>query len=367
MKVLVTGADGFVGRNLRVRLRELGHEPVPFTRASGLETLPALVAESDAIIHLAGANRPPAPDHFAADNLGLTATLAKAVQQAGGRPLAFASSIQASLDNSYGASKRAAEDALVPLGQLAPVALYRFPNIFGKWARPFYNSAVATFCHQAANGIPLSINDPAAPLTLVFVDDVISAFLSFIEGPHPHGVSRPEVQPQFRTTVGEVASLIVEMAAQRESLGVARTGSGLARAIYATFLTHLPKDRFSYPLPAYGDQRGRFVEAVKTADSGQISYFTQVPGVERGGHYHHAKSEKFLVVRGAARFRFRNLLSGEHVEVDCRAEEPRIVDTIPGWAHDVVNLGNEEMVVLVWANEVFDRENPDTIVAKVIE
>jgi UDP-2-acetamido-2,6-beta-L-arabino-hexul-4-ose reductase len=166
--------------------------------------------------------------------------------------------------------------------------------------------------------------------------------------------------------VGEVAEIISDMAAAREALGVAATGTGLTRALYATLLSHLPHDRFSYSVPAYGDPRGRFVEAVKTPDAGQLSYFTQVPGVERGGHYHHSKSEKFLVVRGAARFRFRHLLTGERVDVDATAEEPRIVDTIPGWAHDVVNLGNDELVVLVWANEVFDRSRPDTVPQRVI-
>jgi UDP-2-acetamido-2,6-beta-L-arabino-hexul-4-ose reductase len=365
VKVLVTGADGFMGRNLGLRLAEAGHEVLSFTRASGEDALPRLVADCDSIVHLAGANRPPSPEGFAADNAGLAAALAEAVRAAGGRPIAFASSTQAEADNPYGASKRAAEEALTPLAELAPVALFRLPNVFGKWARPFYNSAVATFCHQAANGLPLSINDPAATLTLVFVDDVVAAFLAFLEAP-PAGLSAPRVSPEYRTTVGEVAALIDGMARAREALGVGPTGHGLARALYATLLTHLPADRFSYPLPAYGDPRGRFVEAVKTPDAGQMSYFTQVAGVERGGHYHHAKSEKFLVVKGAARFRFRHLLTGERVDVDCRAEEPRIVDTIPGWVHDVVNLGDEEMVVLVWANEVFDRARPDTVPAKVI-
>jgi UDP-2-acetamido-2,6-beta-L-arabino-hexul-4-ose reductase len=365
LKVLVTGADGFIGRNLRLGLEEAGHEVLPFTRLSGQEALPELVAAADAVVHLAGANRPPSPDGFTADNAGLAGKLAAAVHAAGGRPLAFASSTQAEADNPYGQSKRAAEESLAPLAAQAPVALFRLTNVFGKWARPFYNSAVATFCHQAANGLPLSVNDPASPLRLLFVDDVVASFLAFLAAPTP-GLSRPVVAPEYETTVGEVARLVEDMARAREALGVGPTGHGLTRALYATLLTHLPPARFSYPLPAYGDPRGRFVEAIKTPDSGQMSYFTQVPGVERGGHYHHAKSEKFLVVKGAARFRFRHLVTGERVDVDCRAEEPRIVDTIPGWAHDVVNLGDEEMVVLVWANEVFDRARPDTVPARVV-
>lgn len=365
MRVLVTGSDGFIGRNLAVRLAERGHTLLPFTRASA-EPLADLVARSDAVVHLAGANRPRSAEGFAADNAGLSARLATALRAAGGRPLAFASSTQAALDNPYGASKRAAEESLSPLADLAPVAIYRLPNVFGKWARPFYNSAVATFCHQAARGLPLTVHDPAARLRLAYVDDVVEALLTFLDSPPP-GLSWPDVAPVHETSVGEVAGLIKEMAEGREAMRVAATGQGLRRALYATFLSHLPPDRFSYAIPAHGDPRGRFVEVVKTPDAGQMSYFTQVPGVERGGHYHHSKSEKFLVVRGAARFRFRHLLTGERVDVEASAEEPRIVDTIPGWAHDVVNLRDEELVVLVWANEVFDRARPDTVPARIVE
>jgi UDP-2-acetamido-2,6-beta-L-arabino-hexul-4-ose reductase len=364
MRVLVTGSDGFIGRNLAVRLAERGDILIPFTRADA-PRLESLVAQADMIVHLAGANRPPMPDGFAADNTALAERLAAAMRAAGGRSLAFASSTQASLENPYGESKRAAEEALAPLSDIAPVAIFRLPNVFGKWARPFYNSAVATFCHQAANGLPLSVNNPASLLSLVYVDDVCEHLLAFLDAPAP-GLSWPVVSPTYETSVGEVADMILGMARAREALGVGATGTGLPRALYATLLSHLPHDRFSYAVPAYGDPRGRFVEAVKTPDAGQLSYFTQVPGVERGGHYHHSKSEKFLVVRGAARFRFRHLLTGERVDVDVYATEPRIVDTIPGWAHDVVNLGSDELVVLVWANEVFDRARPDTIPAKVV-
>jgi UDP-2-acetamido-2,6-beta-L-arabino-hexul-4-ose reductase len=364
MKILVTGSSGFIGQNLAVRLQERGDTVLPFTR-SDAPRLEQLVGEAEAIIHLAGANRPPSPEGFAEDNAGLALRLVDAVRRAGGRPLVYTSSTKALHDNPYGASKLAAEQALAELADIGPVAIFRLSNVFGKWARPFYNSAVATFCHQAAHGLPLSVNDPSSPLRLVYVDDVCDHFLAFLDSPEP-GLSWPVVTPVHDTSVGEVAEIISGMAAAREALGVAATGTGLTRALYATLLSHLPHDRFSYPVPAYGDPRGRFVEAVKTPDAGQLSYFTQVPGVERGGHYHHSKSEKFLVVRGAARFRFRHLLTGERVDVDASAEEPRIVDTIPGWAHDVVNLGNDELVVLVWANEVFDRSRPDTVPQRVI-
>jgi UDP-2-acetamido-2,6-beta-L-arabino-hexul-4-ose reductase len=365
MRVLVTGSDGFIGRNMVVRLAERGKTPVPASRAD-MHLLPSLVQSCDAVVHLAGANRPPSLEAFTKDNVETTGHLAEAIRSVGGRPVVFASSTQATLENPYGTSKREAEATLAAVADLCPVTIFRLPNVFGKWSRPFYNSAVSTFCYQAARGMPLSVNDPLAPLKLVYVDDVCDQMLAALDAP-VEGLSWPAVSPQYETTVGDIASRIAEIAANRENLRVPASGGGLIRALYATFLSHLPHDQFSYPLPAYGDPRGRFVEAVKTPDSGQLSYFTQVPGVERGGHYHHSKSEKFLVVKGAACFRFRHLITGDRVDVESRAEDPRIVDTIPGWVHDVVNLGSDELIVLVWANEVFDRSNPDTFTARVIQ
>lgn len=365
MRVLVTGADGFIGRNLCVHLRERGHVAVPFTRVDDFATLPSLLSTVDGVAHLAGANRPLSPDGFKRDNRELTEALVAGLASSD-RPLpvVFASSAQATLDNPYGRSKLEAELALAALADAAPVIIMRLPNVFGKWARPFYNSAVATFCHQAARSLPLSVNDAEAPLALVHVDDVVAAIIAALAETRL-GLHRPEVGPVHRTTVGEVAAILERLVADRRALRVGEVGSGLERALYATLLTYLETHEFAYDVPVYGDARGRFVEVVKTASSGQFSYFTQVAGVERGSHYHHSKSEKFLVVRGRARFRFRHLITGERVDVEADAAQPRIVDTIPGWTHDVQNLGEEEMIVLVWANEVFDRERPDTVPAMV--
>lgn len=366
MRVLVTGADGFFGRNISVALAERGHEVLPFTRAHDPDLLPSLVAQVDAVAHLAGANRPPEPAGFSADNIGLTQRLAEALRSAGGarRSVAFASSTQAALSNPYADSKRAAEEALAAVADVADIQIFRLPNLFGKWARPFYNSAVATFCHCAAHGEPLPVNNRASPLQLLYIDDAVEAFIDALASPS-HGLARREAGPVYQTTVGDLADLVSEIAAGREALMVSNTGNGLARALYATFLSYLPHDRFSYPLLVRGDPRGTFVEVVKTPSAGQVSYFTQVPGVLRGGHHHHSKSEKFVVVKGRARFRFRHLLSGDRVEVDAGADQPSVVDTIPGWVHDVVNLSDEELIVLVWANEVFDHDRPDTIPGKV--
>lgn len=365
MQILVTGAEGFLGRNLGIALAEKGHDVLPFTRNMPPGQLADLLCRCDGVAHLAGANRPPAPEGFAQDNSGLSAYLSEALRTNGRRiPVVFTSSTQAALDNPYGASKLAAEKVLAGVSEIADVAIFRLPNVFGKWAKPFYNSAVATFSHQAAHGLQITVNDSATPLTLVYVDDVVAKLIDVLETPPP-GLSRPEVSPVYQSTVGEVADTIRHLAQARTALGVGETGSGLGRALYATLLSHLPTDSFSYPIPVYGDARGLFAEAVKTPLSGQVSFFTQVPGVERGGHYHHTKSEKFLVVKGRACFRFRHLLTGERVDVEAAAAAPRIVDTIPGWTHDVQNLADEELVVLVWANEVFDRDKPDTIQSKV--
>lgn len=366
MRVLVTGANGFVGRNLVLALWERGDDVLEFVRGESAARLAELVSAADGIVHLAGANRPPTPSGFADDNTALTETLAQAVRKAQKPPvpLLFASSTQAAQENPYGHSKRSAEAALEAIADVAHVMIYRLPNLFGKWARPHYNSAVATFCHCAAHGLPLPINDAAAPLSLVYIDDAVAAFLHALDVPTP-GLSWPSVAPTYQTSVGEVAAIIGQIATGREQLEVVATGNGLRRALYATYLSHLPQDRFSYPLTVRGDARGQFVEVVKTPDCGQVSFFTQVEGLKRGGHYHHSKSEKFVVVKGSACFRFRHLITGDRVDVEASAASPTVVDTIPGWAHDVVNIGDEELIVLVWANEVFDRDRSDTIVAKV--
>ena len=368
MKILVTGADGFIGRNLCVSLAEqAGFEVLPVVRATDPAALESKVAQADAVIHLAGVNRPQDPAEFAAGNADFTARLCQALL-ATGRPIpvAFASSIQADRDNPYGLSKRAAEDHLRRYAEAsgAPVALYRLANVFGKWSRPDYNSAVATFCHNIARGLPIQVNDAAAPLRLVYIDDVVAELLRFLADPGS-GVGLRQAGPVYATTVGELARQIEAFKDVRASLVTERVGTGLVRALYATYVSFLPPQAFSYSVPKYGDARGVFVEMLKTPDCGQFSFFTAHPGITRGGHYHHSKTEKFLVIKGAARYRFRHLLTDEVFEVDSRGDEPLVVETIPGWAHDITNIGDDELVVMLWANEIFDRQNPDTIASPV--
>ncbi|WP_324730741.1 UDP-2-acetamido-2,6-beta-L-arabino-hexul-4-ose reductase [Pseudomonas paeninsulae] len=363
MKVLITGANGFVGQNLVAHLSERADvEVLRFTREDSLASLPSLVAQTDFIFHLAGVNRPQNPLEFQTGNTDLTRALCEAIKVSGRQiPVLYTSSSQAELDNPYGSSKRGAEEALLELAGTsgAAVHLFRLPNVFGKWARPNYNSAVATFCHNITRDLPIQINDPHARINLVYIDDVVSHFIAVMDGLL---VGEPfvSVDPQYSITIGELAEQLHTFRDSRKSMISEPVGTGLVRALYSTYLSYLPPERFTYEVPKYGDQRGVFVEMLKSKDSGQFSYFTAHPGITRGGHYHHSKTEKFLVIKGKACFRFRQIVSGEFYELFTEGDKPEIVETVPGWTHDITNVGDDEMIVMLWANEIFDREHPDT-------
>lgn len=366
MRIAISGIDGFVGKNLRLRLSELGHTVLPLARGDDLRAWAAALADAEFVFHLAGVNRPPQPEGFAG-NVDATRQLCEALSAAGSRAaVVFASSTQAALDNPYGRSKREAEDLLRAdgAGRGAPARLYRLPNVFGKWARPQYNSAVATFCHQIARGLPITVNDPAAPLRLVHVDDVVACFVAELAAPAPATEFR-EATPVYDTTVGAVAEALHGFAASRADLTPGRVGTGLLRALYATYVSYLPLEAFDYSVQLHTDPRGSFVEMLRTPDSGQFSYFTAHPGVTRGEHYHHSKTEKFLVIKGTAHYGFRHVLTGETHEIVTRGGEGRIVETVPGWTHNITNIGDDELVVMLWANELFDRGRPDTVAMKV--
>lgn len=370
MKVLITGANGFLGRNLLQHLSaRKGLEVVSFTSAHSLDELLGLIHGVEFVFHLAGVNRPQDPKEFFTGNTHFTSLLIAAVgdeMRISGRkiPILYASSSQAALSNSYGASKLAAEVLLHDFSQRndSPVFIFRLPNVFGKWSRPNYNSVVATFCHNLARGISIHINDSSAPMVLVYIDDVIESFIRFMDGASPvlDTLGFATVTPLYTTTVGEIAGLLESFIASRDTLTIERVGTGFVRALYSTFVSFLPVQAFSYPAPMHGDVRGVFVEMLKTPDCGQFSFFTAHPGITRGGHYHHTKTEKFLVIKGKARFRFRHVHSGETHQLETSGDNAEIVETVPGWTHDISNIGTEEMVVMLWANEVFDRQRPDT-------
>jgi UDP-2-acetamido-2,6-beta-L-arabino-hexul-4-ose reductase len=368
MHIVVTGADGFIGRNLRVRLEELDFKRVTsIGRSTGNADRQAALKTADIVIHLAGVNRPGDVSEFDTGNRGFTATLCSELRATGRPvPLILASSTQALLDNPYGASKRAAEQEVEKYAAAsgAPGHVFRLPNVFGKWCRPNYNSGVATFCHNIARGMPITVNDASAPLRLVYVDDVVDAMIRIVREPGKRE-GAAVVSPVYETTVGEVATMIREFAQSRDTRLTARVGTGFTRALYATYVSYLPPGAFAYSLTRHADARGVFAEMLKTPDCGQFSFFTAHPGVTRGGHYHHTKTEKFLVVKGRAKFGFRHIVTNEVHELLVTGDESRVVETVPGWAHDITNVGDDEMVVMLWANEVFDPQKPDTIASRV--
>jgi len=367
LKVLVTGSDGFIGKNLLVKLVENSIDYVCFTRGQLTNDLPKLLENVDLVFHLAGVNRPSDLSEFDKQNHALTLTLCEAIKKTNRViPVVFTSSIQAESNNAYGVSKKFAEDALIELNAISqsPVYLYRLPNVFGKWARPNYNSVVATFCHNIAQNLPIRIDDSSKLVPLLYIDDLLESFMKILSSPQS-GVLRPIVKPEYSISVGELASQIEAFHRSRDSLMSEEVGNGLTRAIYATYLSYLKPEQFAYEVPAHEDSRGRFVEMLKTKDSGQLSFFTTHPGITRGGHYHHTKSEKFLVLQGLARFGFRNILTNEAFELMVDGLVPKIVESVPGWTHNINNIGENELIVMLWASEAFDRARPDTIANKV--
>jgi UDP-2-acetamido-2,6-beta-L-arabino-hexul-4-ose reductase len=364
MQIVVTGGDGFIGRNLRVHLAEVGYaDVVSLSRTASGAARREVLERGDFVFHLAGVNRPKDVSEFEEGNVEATRQLCDILRASGRRtPIVFSSSTQATLDNPYGRSKLAGEAAIERYGREtgAPFYVLRLANVFGKWAKPNYNSAVATFCHNVAHGLPIAIHDASAPLNLVYVDDVVETMMGLLSAPGGRS-GFIDVGPVYATTVGEVAGTVQSFPKSRRSLSTHRVGTGLLRALHATYLSYLPPRDFAYGLERRADARGVFVEMLKTPDTGQFSYFTANPGVTRGGHYHHTKAEKFLVVVGSARFRFQHILTGERFELSVNGEQSRVVETVPGWAHEITNVGENEMVVLLWANEVFDPKRPDTV------
>jgi UDP-2-acetamido-2,6-beta-L-arabino-hexul-4-ose reductase len=365
MKILITGTNGFIAKNLLAHFRELGDfEVICFSHQTHEQDLFKLVVDVDAVVHLAGVNRPQLPSEFISGNVDLTKTLCQAlIHNKRNIPIIFSSSTQAELNNPYGKSKR---DAEIILRQYAKdtgacVYIYRLPNVFGKWSKPNYNSVVATFCHNISHDLPISINDENSIINLVYIDDVIDDFIRLLK---EKPILAPEafctIPVNYKTTVGELVNYIKSFRDTRDTLLIEPVGVGVLRALYATYVSFLSPELFSYKIPSFSDARGVFVEMLKTKNSGQISYFTALSGVTRGGHYHHTKTEKFLVIKGRAQFKFRQISSNETYEIFTSEQQHQIVETVPGWWHDITNVGEDELIVLLWANEVFDRTHPDT-------
>ncbi|GAL24287.1 FnlB [Vibrio variabilis] len=362
MKILVTGANGFVGKNLCFQLEERGFaDIVKFDRNNTAEELDTTLESVDFIFHLAGVNRPKNEEEFKQGNADLTARIVSRLNDLNRQvPILLTSSIQAEQDNPYGVSKAMAEDLINQYAEQtqSKVYIYRLPNVFGKWCRPNYNSVVATFCHNVANDLPLTINDPSAKVNLVYIDTVCEHFIHHLTNDEPSG--EQSIKPIYPTTVGEIATALESFKASKESLITENVGNSFYRALYSTYISYYSPEQFSYTIPSHTDPRGTFCEFLKTKEAGQFSFFTAHPGITRGGHYHHTKNEKFLVMKGEAKFRFQHIVTGERYEIDVTGDDYRVVETVPGWTHDVTNVGESELLVMLWANEIFDTEKPDT-------
>lgn len=382
MNILVTGARGFVGKNLVSRLKniKLGNEKNEFLSSDleimeyDIDTKPELLDEfcskADFVFNLAGVNRPKNDDEFLKGNFGFASTLLDTLKKYNNTcPVMISSSIQAALDNPYGKSKRAGEELMRSYSEEtgAKVLIYRFPNVFGKWCRPNYNSAIATFCYNIANGLPIKVNDPSVVMHLVYIDDVVDELIRAAAGKENRVGEFCEVPVVLTATLGKISDTIQSFGNMQNDLSVPNVGDLLTKYLHATYLSYLPKDKFSYPLNMNIDERGSFTEILRTASHGQFSVNISKPGIVKGNHWHHTKNEKFLVVKGKGVIRFRNMMepNSEVIEYFVSDEKLEVVDIPTGYTHNIENLGDDDMVTFMWCNECFNKDKPDTYFEKV--
>ena len=367
MKVLITGSDGFIAKNLIEHLkRDESVQLYLYSKKDSFSILEAYVKEVDFIFHLAGVNRPENVREFYDGNSNLTKIIVDTLKLANKTtPIVLSSSTQAELDNDYGKSKLEAEHLLLDYAKVtqAKIYIYRLPNVFGKWSKPNYNSVISTWCHNIANGLDIQVNNRDTELTLVYVDDVVKSFIEKLKSELADNYC--EIKTVYKKTLGEIEELLYQFKENRKTLIIPHVASGFERALYATYLSYLPIDDFSYELKGHQDERGTFYEILKTLDSGQFSLSTTAPGIKRGSHYHHTKNEKFLVVRGEALIEFRHIVTNEKVSYKVSDKKMEIVEMIPGYTHNIKNIGDGEMVLFLWANENYDDNNPDTYFLEV--
>lgn len=369
---MITGGKGFLGRNLATYLRSFDDLQVEtFDQEDTWETLELSLKKADVIFHLAGANRPKNEEEFDQVNRGLTEQIADLITEQKLSPIVvFSSSTQATLDNPYGRSKKAAEEVLTQLDRNsdATVFLYRLSNLFGKWCRPNYNSVVATFCHNIAHDLPIQVNDPNWEITLTYVDDIFITWKAVVDGAVALSPELfYEVEETQTITLGDLADTIKAFKASRQNLFLPNFDNPLVKKLYTTYLSYLDKKDFSYPLEERVDERGRLIELFKSQSFGQVFVSTTKGGITRGNHYHHTKVEKFFVVKGDAVIRFRQIEGDEVLEYPVSGEKPEVLDIPPGYTHSIENITDEELIVLFWANEPFDPQNPDTYFSQVMQ
>lgn len=369
MKILVTGAKGFVGKNLIAELKNQEFAEIfEFDVDTEKSQLDYFCANADAVVHLAGVNRPQRVSDFMEGNFGFTSILLDTLRKHKNTcPVVLSSSTQAALDNDYGKSKRAGEELLFAYGHQtgAKVLVYRFPNIFGKWCRPNYNSAVATFCHNIASGLPITVNNRETTLCLVYIDDVVQEIINALNGKETSIGEFSEVQVAYSATLGELVDLLYSFKESRVNLDIADMSAPFVKKLYSTYLSYLPADQFKYPLTMNCDQRGSFTEMLRTPGCGQVSVNISKPGITKGNHWHHTKNEKFLVVSGNGVIRFRRIDLAEIIEYSVSGDKLEVVDIPVGYTHHIENLGNTDLITIMWVNEPFNPRKPDTYFLEV--
>lgn len=370
MNILITGSNGFVGKNLVAELKNQGYEQLMLCdRNTTEEELLSFTQEADFVFHLAGVNRPKEDAEFKSGNQGFTEKLVTLLSKRAVKPpIMFASSTQAELSNPYGESKREAERVVRRYGEENNVAvmIYRFPNLFGKWCKPNYNSVIATFCHNISHDIPIQVNDESTTLTVAYIDDVIASLISILSENKRNGEKDfYNVSPTYDVTLGRLVDLLTSFKQSRSDLSIPQLDNGLVKKLYSTYLSYLPEREFSYELKMHQDERGSFTEFMRTPDRGQVSVNISKPGITKGNHWHHTKNEKFLVVSGKGVIRFRKIDSPEIIEYFVSGEKLEVVDIPVGYTHNIENLGNQDMVTLMWVNEPFDPNGPDTYYLEV--
>ena len=382
MNILVTGARGFVGRNLVSQLRNIREGKAKnyalspdlnvfeYDIDSNPAELDTYCKEADFVFNLAGVNRPKDQSEFMKGNFGFATTLLDTLKKYGNTcSVMISSSTQAALDNPYGESKRAGEQLMFDYAKEtgAKVLVYRFPNVFGKWCRPNYNSAVATFCHNIAHDLPIQVNDPTVVMNLVYIDDVVDELIAALSGRENREGDYCAVATVHTATLGEIVDLLYSFKESRNNLSVPCLADAFTKKLYSTYLSYLPREEFSYPLKMNIDERGSFTEIIRTSDRGQFSVNIFKPHITKGNHWHHTKNEKFVVVSGKGVIRFRNMNEpdGEVIEYFVSGEKIKVIDIPTGYTHNIENLGDTDMVTFMWCNECFDPDKPDTYFEKV--
>ena len=369
MNILITGAKGFIGKNLIAELKNRGFNQIfEFTRDSDPALLENYTKQCNFVFHLAGVNRPQNESDFIEGNYNFTSQLLELLKKHGNKvPIVTTSSIQAELNNPYGKSKKAMEDLLFQYQEETGVNVYvyRLPNVFGKWSKPNYNSVVATYCYNIARGLDIQIHNPTIELTLCHIDDILEEFSHALNGnPTVHG-DYCIVPITHNILLGELASLITSFKENRKNLSIANMEDALTKKLYSTYLSFLPIDQFAYDLKMNLDNRGSFTEFIRTPDRGQVSINVSKPGITKGNHWHHTKNEKFLVVSGEGLIRFRKLDSDDIIEYQVSGEKLQVVDIPTGYTHSIVNIGESDLVTVMWVNECFDPVKPDTYYLEV--